>query len=472
MRSLIQSIEAHTESLGRSLRTAGNANRRNSSSEDEINGLFENLRSAIDQLNTRFQDHQSSSADARTVLDSASRFNTFLTAHRANARVDEDWRLLQADLDELARAYYINDWRWDTDRSVSRGSGRWGDALLTGTYRLSSSLGDDPRRAAEDATRSLPQSERQRVYDALIRRLEPPDMLAIDRHGSSVTIASSKAPQIDFVADGSEHIETTPSGRSARVRATLSGGQLTIERTGERAQDFSVTFEPTANGRQLLVTRRIDSDQLNQPLSIRSYYEKTSDVAQLNLYKGTGDYGNVGAGSRDFVVPDGTEVVAVLDTNISTRTARNNDRFTMTVRSPEQYSGATIEGYVTNVSRSGRISGRSEMTLNFENIRLRNGETHRFAGFLETVTGGEGVRVDNEGVVREEESQTNRTVKRAGIGTAVGAIIGAIAGGGKGAAIGAIVGAGAGAGSVYVQDKGDLELTNGTEMRIRATGPR
>jgi hypothetical protein len=54
----------------------------------------------------------------------------------------------------------------------------------------------------------------------------------------------------------------------------------------------------------------------------------------------------------------------------------------------------------------------------------------------------------------------------------VGAIIGAIAGGGKGAAIGAILGAGGGAGSVYVQGRDDLDLNQGTEMTIRASGPR
>jgi outer membrane lipoprotein SlyB len=81
------------------------------------------------------------------------------------------------------------------------------------------------------------------------------------------------------------------------------------------------------------------------------------------------------------------------------------------------------------------------------------------------------VKIDNEGSVRDD-NQTNKTVQRAAIGTAVGAIIGAIAGGGKGAAIGAIVGAGGGAGSVYVQGRDDLELTRGTELTIRATGPR
>ena len=111
--------------------------------------------------------------------------------------------------------------------------------------------------------------------------------------------------------------------------------------------------------------------------------------------------------------------------------------------------------------------------MNFDSIRLRDGRTYRFAGILEGVRSatGETVRIDNEGAVRED-SQTTRTAQRAAIGTAVGAIIGAIAGGGKGAAIGAILGAGGGAGSVYVQGRDDLNLEPGTELTIRATGPR
>jgi outer membrane lipoprotein SlyB len=113
------------------------------------------------------------------------------------------------------------------------------------------------------------------------------------------------------------------------------------------------------------------------------------------------------------------------------------------------------------------------MTLNFDNIRLRNGSSYRFAGLVESVrtTQGDVVKVDNEGSVRDD-NQTSKTVQRTAIGTAVGVIIGAIAGGGKGAAIGAIVGAGGGAGSVYVQGRDDLDLTRGTELTIRVTGRR
>jgi hypothetical protein len=114
------------------------------------------------------------------------------------------------------------------------------------------------------------------------------------------------------------------------------------------------------------------------------------------------------------------------------------------------------------------------MALNLNQIRMRNGRTYRFEGIIENVrtVNGEDVSLDNEGMVREDDSQTERTVKRGAIGAAIGAVIGAIAGGGKGAAVGAVLGGGAGAGSVYVQGRNDLELMSGSELTIRAVAPR
>jgi hypothetical protein len=249
---------------------------------------------------------------------------------------------------------------------------------------------------------------------------------------------------------------------------------LTIARTGERANDFTVTFDPIENGRALLVTRTLYSDRVNQPVIVRTYYDRTADVAQLNIYDTNREDTSIGStATGTFVVPNGTELVGVLNSDLSTQTAHEGDRFTLTVRSPGQYDGATIEGSVASIERSGRVSGRSQMTLDFDTIRLRDGRSYRFAGILENVRtpSGEVVRIDNEGAVRDSD-QTNKTVTRTAIGTAVGAIIGAIAGGGKGAAIGAVIGAGAGAGSVYVQGRDDLLLNAGTEVTVRATGPR
>jgi hypothetical protein len=363
-----------------------------------------------------------------------------------------------------------------TDPEINTGDiGAPSTAKLNGTYRLDVTRSDDPRAIADRATRTLPISNRQRTLDSLTARLESPAALAIDRRGRSVTIASSRSPQFTFEANGIENTETSPSGRTVRVRSELNGDKLVVTSAGDRNSDYSVTFDPIENGRQLRVTRRITDANLNTPVVVESIYDKTSEIAQMDLYNRDPDYSKIElAGQiRDFVIPDGTQIVAVLNNNLTTQDTRENDHFTMTVRSPNQYKGATIYGYVTGVYRSGRITGRSEMMFNFERIRLRNGQIYRFAGIPESVrtANGETVRVDNEGSVHDD-NRTTTTAQRAGIGGAVGAIIGAIAGGGKGAMIGAIVGAGAGAGSVYIQGKDDLELMRGTEVTLRASGPR
>jgi len=173
-------------------------------------------------------------------------------------------------------------------------------------------------------------------------------------------------------------------------------------------------------------------------------------------------------------VPDGVILSARLNQPLSTKYTREGERFTLNVVEPGQYRGAVIEGVVARSDRSGRVSGRADMTLDFERIRTRDGRTYNFAGTIEDVSlpSGEKVRVDREGNVKEDDSQTSRTVTRGAIGGAIGALIGAIAGGGKGAAIGAAVGVGAGAGSVFIEGRDDLELPSGAEIAIRTSAPR
>ncbi len=173
-----------------------------------------------------------------------------------------------------------------------------------------------------------------------------------------------------------------------------------------------------------------------------------------------------------FLVSDGATLVAVLNRDLTTRTAQDGDRFTARVTSPARYRGAIITGRVSGANRGGRVKGRSALTLDFDRIRM-NGRSYDFAGIVESVRtpNGDTVRVDNEGSVEEGESRGSTTAKRSGIGAAAGAVIGAIAGGGKGAAIGAVVGGGAGAGSVYVQGRDDLDLRAGTRLTIRASAP-
>jgi hypothetical protein len=451
-------------------------NTRNQTLQADLGSSVQSLSATVVQLRERFNSRTSTRADAQEVLNSATLVDSTIRRESTDEVTLRVWTKLRADLNQLASVYGLSwpnvsqTYPYPTNTPTSYGVGR-----LTGTYRLDATRSDDPGQAADRATQSIRYGDRTRIRDQVASRLESPDQIAIELRGRDVTLASSRAPQITFSADGTERVETAPSGRTIRARATLNREQLTVSSTGDTGNQFDVTFESIENGRGLRVTRRVYVQGLANPVVVQSVYQRTSDVARFDINTGPQTYpypANTSPGG-EFAITNGETVIGVLETGLSTQTVREGDRFTMTVRQPAQYEGAVIEGHVSNVQRSGRLTGRSQMTLNFDTIRLRNGGSYRFAGILESVrtTQGDAVRVDNEGAVRDS-SQTTKTEQRAAIGTAVGAIIGAIAGGGKGAAIGAIVGAGGGAGSVYVQGREDLDLGAGTELTVRASGPR
>jgi len=74
---------------------------------------------------------------------------------------------------------------------------------------------------------------------------------------------------------------------------------------------------------------------------------------------------------NNFLIPNNTLIEARLNQRLQAERLGDGTRFTMTVTSPRQFRGAVIEGYVEDARRSGRVSGRSEIVLNFNRIRHR-----------------------------------------------------------------------------------------------------
>jgi len=340
---------------------------------------------------------------------------------------------------------------------------------LSGTFDLESSRGDDPRRAAEMATRDLPRAERDRTYDSLMSRLEPPLTMAIDRAGRTVTISSSSGPRTTFDADGRERREVWPGGREIVTRAEFVGDRLEVTTSGNRETDFFVTFEPLEEGRTLLVTRRLDDLSLPRPITIRSYYRRVSVEPRWDLYGPVDRPLPPPPPERPIWIPDGTRLIGVLDSPLSTRTSRVGERFYMTVRSPIEFEGARVEGVVGRITPYG--PGRSaDLRVDFDAFSYR-GDRVEFRGFLNTVRtpGGVTLRVD-AGPGPGDPNGTDAAVKGGAVGAALGAIIGAVAGGGKGAALGAIVGGASGA--ILAQDRAEyVELPPGTEIGVVVRGP-
>ena len=171
-------------------------------------------------------------------------------------------------------------------------------------------------------------------------------------------------------------------------------------------------------------------------------------------------------------VPENTEMRLRLISPLNTKTNKAGDRFTAAITSPSSYEGATVEGHIASLNRSGRVSGKTELALAFDSITLMDTQQGPLNASLERILISEQVKkVDEEGRI-ESGSRTRDSEVRGGVGAAAGAIIGGIAGGGKGALIGLILGGAAGVGTVYVEGNNDLILDNGTEMIIRTTGRR
>jgi hypothetical protein len=507
VRNIVRSLDSKIDDFRDSLQYG----LKNSSVNDQDADTAENYLSTLDGKIKDFEDNldqrRENAEDVSDVLNAAKGVNDFLAGNRVNNTVQKDWTDVRALLDRLASNYNIS-WNWTngTYNNNSRTSNypttnyptnTSNSAGLTGTYELDTSKSEDTRDIIEN---SGAQTDEQK--QDLQNKLEAADQLAIDIRGTQVTLASSKAAPISFTADGRTKTENS-NGRSIRVRATLRGQELTVSSVGGET-DYTVTFTSLDGGKSMKVTRRITTDYLSQTVFAESFYTKTDSLARLDINRNpntnyptnttsttTTDDNNGNYSSNDqtdvpnsnyptttnartgnFIVPNGTMLTGTLENDITTKISQNNDRFRMTVQSPNEYRGAIVEGYLTGINRSGKVSGNSKITFNFEKITLRNGQSYEFAGFLQSVTDADGkvVKIDSEGTAKGD-SQTKETVKRGGIGAGLGAIIGAIAGGGKGAAIGAIIGGGAGAGSVVLQGKDDLELKKGSSITVQASAP-
>ncbi|HQR31726.1 MAG TPA: hypothetical protein PLK30_03245 [Blastocatellia bacterium] len=168
-------------------------------------------------------------------------------------------------------------------------------------------------------------------------------------------------------------------------------------------------------------------------------------------------------------IPRGTQMKIRLETAIDTKESKDGDRFSAVVLTPSQYADATVEGHVAKIEKSGKLTGKTELSLAFDRIKLRSGESLAFdAQVIEVIGEKSAKKVDEEGNI-ESGSKGKTTAIRSGGGAAAGAVIGAIAGGGKGAAIGAAIGGAAGAGSTYIQGSNKVKLDAGTEIVIKST---
>jgi len=467
LRTILGRIERGTNTFqAEVLRSfAVNNDRVSENREDRIENLIANFENATDTLKVRSNAQQTLTGEVDEVFNRAGRINSFVSDNRLNQRATNQWSSIRRDLNTLA-SYYRMSWNWNQTPPVDD----WTRAgVIEGTYRLNVGRSDNVSDVIEQSLNSSTAAQRNNWRQNLERRLDSPQMLAIDVNGNNVTLASSDSPRVSFEANGRGTRETNPRGRTVTTTATLRDQSLQINYVGDRTNDFSVSFAP-AGPDQLTVTKRIYLEGRNDMVTVRSVYDRTSKSANWSAV-GNGSNWSDSVASDNFLVPNGTRITTRLLSDISTEASQLGDRVRMTVISPSRYRGAVIEGRIAEVENSGRFTGRANLSISFDTIRM-NGKTYPFAGMIDSVraVNGETVSVNKEGVIRDR-SQTTKTATRAGIGAILGGIIGAIADGGSGAAIGAGIGAGAGAGSILIAGSDSFELATGSNFDITASAP-
>ena len=528
VRSLNSKLDDFETNLRYQMQSSSSNNGQISAVSDQIRGLRDSVKAFQDYYDKKRENRD----DVTYIVDSARRIDQFLQTTPQNRRVQDDWDDIHKQIDRLAANYGVTpDWN---PRANSRTTpnlppvqtGTYGVGL-SGTYDLDMARSENVDDIVADTKLATDQRE------DLKEKLVAPGQIALDIRGTQVTLATSNASPVSFAADGWEKTEQSASGKTVRLRATLSGQTMTVSSLGGET-DYTIIFTSLSNGKGMKVVRRITTDYLSQTVIAESIYNKTDSVARLGIPAGgtsadtgsanntetsggntpsrtgntsdpNGGYsdndqnnsvangsngspggngrngGNTGNRNRpstvtarpgNYTVPNGLTISGVLDNEINTAVSQNNDRFKLTVQSPDEYRGAVIEGYISNVSKSGKISGQATVTVNFEKITLRDGQTFDFAANLQDVRSlnGKAVQIDNESTIRGD-NQTKQTAKRGTVGGGIGAVIGAIAGGGKGAVIGAIIGAGGGAGSVAIQGESNIQLQQGSTITVVSSSP-
>lgn len=158
---------------------------------------------------------------------------------------------------------------------------------------------------------------------------------------------------------------------------------------------------------------------------------------------------------RQVTLPSGTPVHIQMIDSVDSATNHIGDLFHASLTFPIVVNGETIVPTGTNVyvklansSEAGRLTGRSELTLQLARLDFQ----------------GKSYTLSSSDYEQQGQSRGKRTAIGAGAGAAVGAVLGGIFGGGRGAAIGA--GAGGGAGTAGAASTGNRDVRIPSETKL------
>ncbi|MBC7797384.1 MAG: hypothetical protein H7Z37_10965, partial [Pyrinomonadaceae bacterium] len=307
-RANLTRIESQTGVFRASLDSSidANPNLKNSEVEDDANGFLQDFDSQLSAVQTRSGNPTTN--DVQLLLNQANNLNRLVRNNPFGSRVSRDWNSLRVSLNALAQTYKLNP-NWDDTTVINNNNPRntsttttgnqqtYGyNSRFTGTYSLDATRSDSAKIIATRAVTELPVNQREQARTSILQNVETPEKLAIDQRGQQITFASSRASRYTFVADGVDKTSSS-DGQQMQIRATLNNDKLEVSTVNEQSNDYNVTYEMIDNGRGIKVTRQLATSYLSQPIVVTSFYGRTDDTAQLDLYERSNANGNANVGT-------------------------------------------------------------------------------------------------------------------------------------------------------------------------------
>jgi hypothetical protein len=182
------------------------------------------------------------------------------------------------------------------------------------------------------------------------------------------------------------------------------------------------------------------------------------------------------ASTEKVVVPAGTRLGVILESGISTRSAKAGDSVYLRTSFPITESnkvvipvGSYLRGEILESKRPGHVKGKGELRLRLDTLILPNGYTVNLNAAPRSADTGGRETMDPEGKISSgggKGQDAGTVVRTTAETTGVGTAIGAIAGGAKGAGIGAGIGLATGL-ATYLFTRGpEAQLPRGSTMDV------
>jgi hypothetical protein len=165
---------------------------------------------------------------------------------------------------------------------------------------------------------------------------------------------------------------------------------------------------------------------------------------------------------REITIPAGTALPLEMTSTISSASAEVEAPVSAKLRNAITIdgenaipAGTILRGNVTDVERSGRVSGRAHLSFAFNEANVR----------------GDREDLKTNPLTFEAEATKGEDATKVGAGAVGGAILGGILGGKKGAAKGAIAGGAAGTGVVLATKGKEVTVNEGTDVTATLAQP-